>query len=457
MKKKFKTILKVASVMLFTGIISGCTANFCSVKDKGRMMYAYDSGLKENGEYNANFTKIIEAAEKKGYDEGSLLFWEEIDVKVETAIQEAALTGNHQNYEIHEYYGYLKFTGEKINSKGKASDALWVNWDSWYLEIKNSQFTIVQEGQNVVLPGTSIVPNADFVKFYKSQMEAFAAKNRSCITPTSGKYDGKEGTIIIIEGKTWGDAFNKGIIEGLLVYPISWLLNSISNGFGNGGWGQVLAILFVTLIVRGLLMAATFKSTMAQQKMTALQPELAKIQSKYPNSNTNRAEKERLAQEQMALYKRNKINPFAQIFVMLLQFPIFIAVWGAMNGSAILASDSVWGLNLAATLGSEMLKFNAVAIVLFVLMSVAQWASTKMPQWMQKAAVKKVAKLGKNEAQEKQNKQMKMISNIMLIMIIVMGFSLPSAMGVYWLIGALISIGQTYITQTIMRRKRRNA
>ncbi len=49
---------------------------------------------------------------------------------------------------------------------------------------------------------------------------------------------------------------------------------------------------------------------MGQQKMTLLQPELAKIQAKYPNSKTNTAQKQRLSQETSAFYKKNKINFF---------------------------------------------------------------------------------------------------------------------------------------------------
>jgi membrane protein insertase Oxa1/YidC/SpoIIIJ len=43
-----------------------------------------------------------------------------------------------------------------------------------------------------------------------------------------------------------------------------------------------------------------------------------------------------------------------------------------------------------------------------------------------------------------------MVSNVMFIMIIVMGFSLPSAMGIYWFIGALISLAQTLLTRRLL-------
>ena len=73
---------------------------------------------------------------------------------------------------------------------------------------------------------------------------------------------------------------------------------------------------------------------------------------------------------------------------------------------------------------------------------------------MQKKNTKNVEKLGKNPAQDAQTKQMKYMTNFMMIMIIVMGFSLPSGMGLYWLFGAIISMIQTVITQSILKRKK---
>ena len=134
-----------------------------------------------------------------------------------------------------------------------------------------------------------------------------------------------------------------------------------------------------------------------------------------------------------------------------------------MTGAAVLSSDAVWGLNLSAGLGTAILDIagwpNAAgwwtAVGLFVLMGISQFISMKLPQWMQKARSKNIKRLSKNPAEDKQAKQMKWFSNIMLIMIIVMGFSLPAAMGVYWFIGAIISVVQTLIMQTIMARSKK--
>ena len=82
-------------------------------------------------------------------------------------------------------------------------------------------------------------------------------------------------------------------------------------------------------------------------------------------------------------------------------------------------------------------------------MAAAQVVAMLLPQWIQKAKRKKVASLGKNPAQTQQQNNMKMFTYIMMAMIIFMGFTLPSAMGVYWFVGALFSIVQTLVVEKI--------
>ena len=87
-------------------------------------------------------------------------------------------------------------------------------------------------------------------------------------------------------------------------------------------------------------------------------------------------------------------------------------------------------------------------------MAGAQTISMLLPQWIQKRNAKNVAKLGKNPAQQSQNNKMKWFTYIMLALIIFMGFSLVSAMGIYWFIGAIFSIIQTLIMQVINDKKK---
>ena len=211
------------------------------------------------------------------------------------------------------------------------------------------------------------------------------------------------------------------------------------------------------------MLVVTLKQTTSNAKMQALQPEITKIQNKYPNANTNNYEKQQMAAEMNKLYKKNKINPLGALLVMVVQFPVFICVWGALQGCASLSSDAFLNLHLSDSINTVL--FNAAnwnanggfsaftALVLFLLMAASQVVSMLLPQFIQKMKRKKVASLGKNPAQTDQQSKMKMFTYIMMAMIIFMGFTLPSAMGVYWFVGALFSIAQTLIIELINNRK----
>ena len=229
-------------------------------------------------------------------------------------------------------YGYLKFF---------ADDQAYENYKKASQRIRDDM-------------GYESAGSIDFENFYLSQINTLVDKYRSCITVYDdvnyGNYNGKT---IKLDKVTWKDAWGKGghLIEGLIVYPVAWMIDGFARTFAGGknaapadiakqystGVPQILSILVVTVIVRLFIFLVTFKSTLAQRKMNELQPELAKIQQKYPNANTNQDQKQRLAQEQMRLYKKHKVNPLSQLLVLIIQFPIFIGVWGAMTGSAVLS------------------------------------------------------------------------------------------------------------------------
>lgn len=482
MKKAHKIALSLGAMVFTVFALSGCTANFCSEKDKAHILYAYDSGLAYDEKGNVTYDeegvlqfknpKVTTAVAKLGetYDLPSTTFWVNVDQKV-YELAEVAWQEDHpetpvptDKEEVLSAYGYLKYLGttEVKDKKGNAKidketgnpimeEKLWTNWDQIVTELR-------QELPEADLPGK------DFIAAYKSNLTSYANGRRICITPVDGVY-GPDGEELVIEGKSWRYAFKEaGFIEGLLVYPVAWLAHTFTQGFLNAGagngWSQFLAIFFVTLIVRGLLMIITFKSTLDQQRMTALQPELTKIQQKYPNSNTNQYEKQQMAQAQMALYKKHKINPLSQLLMLIVQFPIFIAVWGAMSGSAILRVGDLWGLQLSAVTGTSIVNWNGtssvVALVIFIIMALSQTISMLLPQFLQKRRTAKVAKMGKNPAKNKTNNQMMIMNVVMLVMIIITGTQLPVAMAIYWIITALISLIQSLVISHISNRKIKN-
>lgn len=539
MKKRHKIGLLSVGILSAVFVLSSCTASFCTNKEKSRILFAMEPGVTEyfdseqsalsnqdNTKYkdnngnllytfttperafpgNDNVWKMVayktndknsyykskelsainEAATKNGYSIPTLEYFRTLDdlvldktVELAGYSQETITFSQLLGYEekvspenpedtrtVHvmgalEQYGSVKFATED-------SEDLFGN-----LKLYNEQMRLIL--------GDEACPSNDYQNLYMSQMQTVINNYRSCITTVEGNYGayGQEFVSIHIEPQTWGDAWHKGgaVIEGLIVYPVAWMVDQFAYIFAGGsgstpnqisaayqtGVPQLLSLVIVTLIVRLFIFLVTFKSTLSQQKMQRLQPELAKIQSKYPNSNTNQAQKQRLAEEQMKLYKKNKVNPLSSLLVLVIQFPIFIGVWGAMTGSAVLSTGAFLNLNLSTSIWNCLTNTSTLptndtgwwtALVLIILMSVSQFLSMKLPQWITKAKNKKVSKLGKNPAQKSQNRTMNIVSYVMLIMIIIMGFTLPAAMGVYWLIGAIFSLAQTLVTQVLIKDKK---
>lgn len=324
---------------------------------------------------------------------------------------------------------------------------------------------------SITLGNDKVMSNA-YLKAYETQMSTNVSSIKTCITVEEGFYgnlvDNPLEARVKIEAKAsdfwkdWGEAFTKhGFLEGLLVYPIGVFTENLAHSLGMNGWGQIGAVLIVTIVIRLLFMSITLPSTISQQKMSYLQPEIAKLQQKYPNSDTNQYDKQRLAQAQMALYKKNNVHPFLSMLTLFIQFPLFICVWNALSGSASLSTDAVLGLKLSETIWGVLSNLTDwpnnsgwwTALVLILLMSLAQIASMLLPNLLNKKRNKEIEKLNKSSAANKSQNQMKWMQYIMTAFIIFMGFTLPAAMGVYWFAGAIFSIAQTLILHFVFKKK----
>lgn len=452
MKKPKSRFLKILGLLLCVFALAGCTKALRTNQDKCSIMMSYEDY--DEGETFGNYgeksqtSSINEYAKKNGFLLPSDEFNSFMEEKISNYVIELKNFENEKGEKPYQNQSekYLRaiatFGGASSDESGYtdySKNTIWSNYDKW---LKQARYEL----------GIEKCPDHSYVSYYQSAFNSLASNYTTTITPIDGDYNG-----VTLEGKSWKEAFDYGLIEGLLVYPVSWLLYQFSHIFGLNGWGQIMSIFLVTVIVRGILILLTFKQTLAQQKMTQLQPELAKIQSKYPNAQTNQYEKQRMAQEQMALYKKNKINPMGTFIVILFQFPIFIAVWGAMQGSAVLMDGDLLGLSLATSTGPAMINFKSLscitAWVIFLLMAAGQFVSMKLPQWIQKKNTKNIEKLGKNPSMDQSQKTSSMVNTMMLIFIIIMGLNLPVAMTIYWFMSSLISILQTVIMQVILQKK----
>ena len=103
----------------------------------------------------------------------------------------------------------------------------------------------------------------------------------------------------------------------LITKPMFRLLHFIYNFVGNFG----VAILIITVLVRGLLFPLANRSYLAMAKMKNLQPQIAAIRDRHPD------DKQKQQMETMALYKREKINPLSGCLPLFVQLPVFFALY----------------------------------------------------------------------------------------------------------------------------------
>lgn len=116
------------------------------------------------------------------------------------------------------------------------------------------------------------------------------------------------------------DGFVDSIDWGMFFFltkPIFQVLHWLNGMIGNMGW----SIIGLTLIIKALLLPLAYKSFVSMARMKALQPQMEKIKEKSGD------DRQKLQQEMMALYKKEKVNPASGCLPILMQIPIFFSLY----------------------------------------------------------------------------------------------------------------------------------
>ncbi|MDR0831789.1 MAG: membrane protein insertase YidC [Bacillales bacterium] len=422
MKNKFKIML----LGLFAGImLASCSSNFCTEEDRTRIQEMFSRKTV------AYITDLVYV-----YDEKETEITLPNDDTLPVAISDIIKTDT----KFKQYVGSLTVD---LATTFKNIDPTLSKYTSVYNEELAIFFNTTKNDE----------PDNYYNKIIQAKLDLYEKNknNIACLTISGDDKEPISGADL--SKKTWGDAWKKGPIEGLLVFPIAALLTGLTNLFGKAGIGQIIAIVLTTFTVRLLILAATFKSTLGAQKLTSLQPQIAKVQAKY-QGNTTPSAKQRMSQEMMAIYQKEKVNPLSSIIAPLVTMPVFMSVYFAVSNTSLLKNGSLFGLNLGTTISSAILQtWNWYAIFLFILMAISQFISMKIPQWIQKK--KEKTKHRFQDPRVKKNNQMQYITYIFLAMIIIMGWMMPAAMTVYWIAGSMVSIGQAYLMDYITERNKR--
>jgi YidC/Oxa1 family membrane protein insertase len=113
-----------------------------------------------------------------------------------------------------------------------------------------------------------------------------------------------------------------------LYRAVAWIVYTIHSGLKHitaAGWTWGLSIVLLTMAMRLILFPLFMKQMKSQREMQLLQPKIAELRKKYPD------DRQRQSQEQMQLFKDHGVNPLAGCLPLLVQMPIFFALFGVLH------------------------------------------------------------------------------------------------------------------------------
>lgn len=206
-------------------------------------------------------------------------------------------------------------------------------------------------------------------------------------------------------------------------------------------WG--IAIILLTIFVKLLLFPITHKSYESTSKMQTLQPKMTAIREKYKD-NPNK-----MNQEMAALYKTEKVNPMGGCLPLLLQMPIFIALYGLFNkhfdlrGATFIAG---WINDLSSP--ESIWNFSPFTLPLL------GWSDLRLLPILFVATMVLSSKLMQSPgADSAQNSSMKMMTYMMPIVFFFILYDAPSGLLVYWIVTNVLTIVQQKVVGLIRNRK----
>lgn len=251
---------------------------------------------------------------------------------------------------------------------------------------------------------------------------------------------------------------------GTLMWPLQWAVEWVLVAFHTGfaaiglsptsGWTWSLAIAGLVVVVRILLIPLFVKQIQSSRKMQLVQPELQKIQKKYKGKRDPESQ-QAMTQETMDLYKRTGTNPLSSCMPILLQMPIFFALFHVLNNLGKVASgerapagplgrdlayqaqhSDIFGATLSSTfLYSGSVQAKVITVILIALMS----ASTFITQHQLMRKNMPASALDNPFAQ-----QQKIMLYLFPVIFAVSGVNFPIGVLIYWLVTNVWTMGQQF-------------
>ena len=196
----------------------------------------------------------------------------------------------------------------------------------------------------------------------------------------------------------------------VIAAPLFWLLSAIHKIVGNWGW----AIILLTILIKAVFYPLNAASARSMAKLKMVAPKMKQLQEQYAN------DKQQLQVKMMEMYRTEKINPLGGCLPILVQIPVFIALYWVLLGAVELRHAPWWGW-------IQDLSAPDPWYILPVLYALSAWAQVKL----QPPAP------GMDPMQQK-------IMQMMPIMFSVMFVFFPSGLVLYWFVQNLLTIAQQW-------------
>ena len=228
------------------------------------------------------------------------------------------------------------------------------------------------------------------------------------------------------------------------------------------GVAWVLSIIGLTVFVRILIMPLFVKQIRASRGMQLMQPELQALQAKYKGKK-DPASRQRQQEEMMALYRKHGTNPFSSCMPILIQMPIFFALFRVLANLGKVADSSgygghsaigpltadlaeqvqnstVFGASLSSSfMNSSDLTVKIVTVIMIIAMSATQWYT------MAQLSMKNMPESSKNSDNPMMRSQ-RMMMTVMPLFFAFTGVQFQIGVLIYWVTSNLWTMGQQFYT-----------
>ena len=188
-----------------------------------------------------------------------------------------------------------------------------------------------------------------------------------------------------------------------------------------GDWG--IAIIILTIIVRLLLLPLTLKQQKSMADMQHVQPELTRIQTQYAD------DPQRMNEEMMKFYSEHKFNPLSGCLPMLIQMPIFFALFSVLRYHVPEDAAFLNILPSLVTTAGDVFATDFVAAIPYIIFVVLFGLLTFMPMFLQKNS----------------NQMTKSMGLVMTVMMLFVGWTSPAGVVLYWVTSSAWAVVQQQI------------